>query len=121
MGRWSTARREDGSFRPGVFCTDRSDSCVRQSGFPLQISCTHRNQGHAMTRSLTSRSIPNRDAPRAGADWHVGAAENPPRQANMPAKENIMPKVERVIPVLTDQDIPTAHDFLVHAFGFDGG
>jgi MerR family transcriptional regulator, thiopeptide resistance regulator len=39
----------------------------------------------------------------------------------MPAKENIMPKVERVIPVLTYQDIPAAHDFLVHAFGFDGG
>ena len=32
-----------------------------------------------------------------------------------------MPIFERVIPVLTYQDIPAAHDFLVHAFGFAGG
>jgi uncharacterized glyoxalase superfamily protein PhnB len=32
-----------------------------------------------------------------------------------------MPIFERVIPVLTYQDIPAAHDFLVHAFGFDAG
>ena len=28
-----------------------------------------------------------------------------------------MPNFERVIPVLTYQDIPAAHDFLVQAFG----
>jgi uncharacterized glyoxalase superfamily protein PhnB len=32
-----------------------------------------------------------------------------------------MPNLERVIPVLTHQDIPAAHDFLVKAFGFNGG
>jgi uncharacterized glyoxalase superfamily protein PhnB len=32
-----------------------------------------------------------------------------------------MPRFERVIPVLTYHDIPAAHDFLVSAFGFDGG
>ena len=32
-----------------------------------------------------------------------------------------MSNFERIIPVLTYQDIPAAHDFLVHAFGFDGG
>jgi hypothetical protein len=32
-----------------------------------------------------------------------------------------MPTFERVIPVLTYQDIPAAHDFLVHAFGFVAG
>lgn len=35
--------------------------------------------------------------------------------------KNSMPTVERVIPVLTYQDIAAAHDFLVQAFGFDGG
>ena len=32
-----------------------------------------------------------------------------------------MTTFERVIPVLTYQDIQAAHDFLVAAFGFDGG
>ena len=32
-----------------------------------------------------------------------------------------MPTFERIIPVLTYQDIPAAHDFLVNAFGFNGG
>ena len=31
-----------------------------------------------------------------------------------------MPQVDRLIPVLTYQDIPAAHDFLVRAFGFQG-
>ena len=31
-----------------------------------------------------------------------------------------MPQVERLIPVLTYQDLPAAHDFLVRAFGFEG-
>jgi MerR family transcriptional regulator, thiopeptide resistance regulator len=31
-----------------------------------------------------------------------------------------MSRVERLIPVLTYQDIPAAHDFLVRAFGFQG-
>ena len=31
-----------------------------------------------------------------------------------------MPHVERVIPVLTYQDIPGAHDFLIRAFSFEG-
>ena len=32
-----------------------------------------------------------------------------------------MPTFERIIPVLTYQDIPAAHDFLVQAFGFGAG
>jgi uncharacterized glyoxalase superfamily protein PhnB len=32
-----------------------------------------------------------------------------------------MTRVERLIPVLTYQDIPAAHDFLVRAFGFEAG
>jgi hypothetical protein len=32
-----------------------------------------------------------------------------------------MPQFGRVIPVLTDQDIAAAHDFLVGAFGFAMG
>lgn len=32
-----------------------------------------------------------------------------------------MPKIERVIPVLTYHDIAAAHDFLVQAFGFTAG
>ena len=32
-----------------------------------------------------------------------------------------MSNLERIIPVLTYQDIPAAHDFLVSAFGFNGG
>ena len=32
-----------------------------------------------------------------------------------------MSNFERIIPVLTYQDIPAAHDFLVNAFGFTGG
>jgi uncharacterized glyoxalase superfamily protein PhnB len=32
-----------------------------------------------------------------------------------------MPNQARLIPVLAYQDIPAAHDFLVNAFGFDGG
>jgi uncharacterized glyoxalase superfamily protein PhnB len=32
-----------------------------------------------------------------------------------------MPNLDRVIPVLTYQDIAAAHDFLVRAFGFDAG
>lgn len=32
-----------------------------------------------------------------------------------------MSNFERIIPVLTYQDIPAAHDFLVNAFGFNGG
>jgi MerR family transcriptional regulator, thiopeptide resistance regulator len=32
-----------------------------------------------------------------------------------------MPNFGRVIPVLTYQDIPAAHDFLVRAFGFQSG
>jgi uncharacterized glyoxalase superfamily protein PhnB len=39
----------------------------------------------------------------------------------MREKENIMSNFERMIPVLTYQDIPAAHDFLVNAFGFNGG
>jgi uncharacterized glyoxalase superfamily protein PhnB len=35
--------------------------------------------------------------------------------------EAIMSTVDRVIPTLTYQDIPAAHDFLVKAFGFHGG
>jgi len=34
---------------------------------------------------------------------------------------SIMTNFERVIPVLTYQDIPAAHDFLVNAFGFASG
>jgi uncharacterized glyoxalase superfamily protein PhnB len=32
-----------------------------------------------------------------------------------------MPTIERITPVLTYQDIPAAHDFLVRAFGFVSG
>jgi len=32
-----------------------------------------------------------------------------------------VPNIERIIPVLTYQDIQAAHDFLIRAFGFDGG
>jgi MerR family transcriptional regulator, thiopeptide resistance regulator len=32
-----------------------------------------------------------------------------------------MPTIERIIPVLTYQDIAAAHDFLVAAFGFEAG
>ena len=32
-----------------------------------------------------------------------------------------MSNFERIIPVLTYQDIAAAHDFLVNAFGFSGG
>ena len=32
-----------------------------------------------------------------------------------------MPNIERIIPVLTYQDIQAAHDFLVRAFDFDSG
>lgn len=32
-----------------------------------------------------------------------------------------MPTFDRIIPVLTYRDIPTAHDFLVRAFGFAPG
>jgi uncharacterized glyoxalase superfamily protein PhnB len=32
-----------------------------------------------------------------------------------------MPTIERITPVLTYRDIPTAHDFLVQAFGFVAG
>ncbi len=32
-----------------------------------------------------------------------------------------MPTFERIIPVLTYQEIPAAHDFLVRAFGFASG
>jgi uncharacterized glyoxalase superfamily protein PhnB len=32
-----------------------------------------------------------------------------------------MPTLGRMVPVLTYQDIPAAHDFLVHAFGFVAG
>ena len=32
--------------------------------------------------------------------------------------EQLMPTIERIIPVLTYRDIPAAHDFLVQAFGF---
>ena len=32
-----------------------------------------------------------------------------------------MSNFERIIPVLTYQDIPRAHDFLVNVFGFNGG
>ena len=32
-----------------------------------------------------------------------------------------MPTFSRVIPLLTYQDIPAAHDFLVRAFGFESG
>ncbi len=32
-----------------------------------------------------------------------------------------MANFERLVPVLSYQDIPAAHDFLVSAFGFDGG
>jgi GrpB-like predicted nucleotidyltransferase (UPF0157 family) len=35
--------------------------------------------------------------------------------------EKFMPTFERVIPVLTYRDIPSAHDFLVRAFGFAAG
>jgi uncharacterized glyoxalase superfamily protein PhnB len=39
----------------------------------------------------------------------------------MREKESIMSNFERIIPVLTYQDISAAHDFLVNAFGFSGG
>ena len=39
----------------------------------------------------------------------------------MREKESIMSNFERIIPVLTYQDIAAAHDFLVNAFGFNGG
>ena len=32
-----------------------------------------------------------------------------------------MSKIERLIPILVCEDIPAAHDFLVHAFGFTSG
>ena len=32
-----------------------------------------------------------------------------------------MPNFDRMIPILTYQDIPAAHDFLVRAFSFSGG
>jgi hypothetical protein len=32
-----------------------------------------------------------------------------------------MAKIERIIPLLTYQDIAAAHDFLVSAFGFSSG
>ena len=57
------------------------------------------------------RSIPNRLLPGqvllsgTSAQPTLNRAADPPRQAKMPAKETIMPKVERVIPVLTYQDI----------------
>jgi MerR family transcriptional regulator, thiopeptide resistance regulator len=35
--------------------------------------------------------------------------------------EKRMAAIERVIPVLTYQDIPAAHDFLIRAFGFVSG
>ena len=35
--------------------------------------------------------------------------------------ETFVPAFERIIPLLTYQDIPAAHDFLVRAFGFDAG
>jgi hypothetical protein len=41
--------------------------------------------------------------------------------SDMREKENIMSDFERIILVLTDQDIPAAHDFLVNAFGFNSG
>jgi uncharacterized glyoxalase superfamily protein PhnB len=46
---------------------------------------------------------------------------NAGREADTREKENIMSDFERVIPVLTYQDIQAAHDFLVNAFGFNGG
>jgi len=36
-------------------------------------------------------------------------------------EDDIMSARERFIPVLTYQDIPAAHDFLVDAFGFEAG
>jgi uncharacterized glyoxalase superfamily protein PhnB len=39
----------------------------------------------------------------------------------MREKEIILSEFERVIPVLTYNDIQAAHDFLVNAFGFNGG
>ena len=35
--------------------------------------------------------------------------------------EKLVPTFERIIPLLTYQDIPAAHDFLVRAFGFAAG
>ncbi|MBW3629225.1 MAG: hypothetical protein KY464_08005 [Gemmatimonadetes bacterium] len=32
-----------------------------------------------------------------------------------------MPRAEQVIPLLVYEDIQTAHDFLVRAFGFEAG
>ena len=32
-----------------------------------------------------------------------------------------MPKFERIIPILVYEDIPSAHDFLIDAFGFASG
>ena len=32
-----------------------------------------------------------------------------------------MSKIERLIPILVCEDIPAAHDFLVHDFGFTSG
>jgi uncharacterized glyoxalase superfamily protein PhnB len=43
------------------------------------------------------------------------------RYVNARRKEIVMSSFERIIPVLTYQDITAAHDFLVSAFGFDGG
>lgn len=42
------------------------------------------------------------------------------RQADLREMENLMSSFERIVPVLTYQDIPAAHDFLVNAFGFNG-
>jgi MerR family transcriptional regulator, thiopeptide resistance regulator len=36
-------------------------------------------------------------------------------------EENIMSSLGRLIPILTYEDIPAAHDFLVDAFGFEAG
>ena len=53
-----------------------------------------------------------------GSRFEAFEAEGAILRADMREKENIMSNFERIIPVLTYQDIPAAHDFLVNAFGF---
>src|SRR5262249_26912660 len=75
--------------------------------------------------SLPGRSLP---AATAGTDflnphYHVCELETQPAVTPQRRyyKENNMPNFKRIIPVLTYQDIPGAHDFLVRAFGFNAG
>src|SRR6185369_6697282 len=75
-----------------------------------------------------NRPRPSKRAHAASNCWLFKQLTGPHRAGRMAAgqedmreKENIMSDFERLIPVLTYQDIPAAHDFLVSAFGFNGG